>query len=152
MIKRLEQFFERLINQNDNETLTRDDLQLASAALLVEVAVIDRQFDDSEYKQLQSLLISEYHLTEKEARQLIDQAREASANSGSLFEFTQKINQHGHYEQKLVLLEGMWIVAYADGNLDKYEEHIIRRIADLLHISHRDFIQVKIQVRDSKAN
>ncbi|MBX2809449.1 MAG: TerB family tellurite resistance protein [Cellvibrionaceae bacterium] len=128
--------------------LSQQQLQLASAALLIEVATIDQHFDDSELQHLQQLLVSECKLTDEAVGTLIAEARQASAKSASLYEFTRKINDHCQDAQKRQLMKNLWGVAYADGTLDKYEEHIIRRIADLLHIRHADFIRAKQQARD----
>jgi uncharacterized tellurite resistance protein B-like protein len=57
--------------------------------------------------------------------------------------FTSMINDNYEYDQKVNLLTLMWKVAFVDDNLDKYEEAMIRKIADLLYISHRDYIKVK---------
>ena len=149
MIKALEELFNRLSTSNKVETLSDQDLSLATAALLVEVAAIDQNVDDSEWQQLTLLLSNNFQLSLEEAESLAQTGRQASENSASLYDFTQLINRHCDYSQKITLLKGLWTVAYADSNLSKYEEHIIRRIADLIHVSHSDFIQAKIQVRDS---
>ncbi len=152
MIKLIEKMFESVSNTDNQVALSQQELNVATAALLIEVAVIDQDFDQSEQQQLQKLLMAECELTDTEAATLIEEAKEASANSSSLYDFTQLINRHCDYQQKLSLVSGLWKIAYADGELDKYEEHIIRRITDLIHVSHRDFIQVKIQVRDRMEN
>ncbi len=152
MIKLFEKIFENVSNTDNQVELSNKELNLATAALLVEVAVIDQDFDQREQQQLQKLLMAECGLTDVEATSLIQEAKDASANSSSLYDFTQLINRHCDYQQKISLVSGLWKVAYADGELDKYEEHIIRRITDLIHVSHRDFIQVKIQVRDEVEN
>ncbi|MEO0443976.1 MAG: TerB family tellurite resistance protein [Pseudomonadota bacterium] len=133
---------------NAAEPMAENQLHLATAALLVEVASIDRQFDPQEWASLHRLLKQECQLNDDDAKSLIEEAQQASGKATSLYEFTQHINQLCDYDQKLSLVKGLWKIAYADGNLDKYEEHIIRRIADLIHVSHRDFIQEKIKVRD----
>ena len=74
-----------------------------------------------------------------------DEARQAT----SLYEFTRLINDHYDYAQKCALIENMWRVAFSDERLDKYEEHLIRRIAELIYVSHSDFIRTKLKVRDS---
>ncbi len=148
MIKFIDQFFERFNKIKNDEVLSSNDLHLATAALLVEVAVSDQNFDESEREQLKKLLASECHLNEADIKQLISDAEQKSKTASSLFEFTHIINTHCDYTQKLSLVNSLWKVAYADNELDSYEEHIIRRIADLIHVSHRDFIQEKISVRD----
>ena len=76
---------------------------------------------------------------------MIEQASDRVDESTSLYEFTRVINDHYSAEQKLQLVSCMWQVAYADGNLDKYEEHLIRRVAELTYVPHQDYIRVKLE-------
>ena len=147
MLKALTSLLDKLQDQQEPQALSEQEIQLASAALLVEVAVIDQHFDEREHQQLQLLLASQCQLSAEDAATLIDDAVKASADSASLYDFTQMINRGCDYSQKLTLMKNLWTIAYADGELDKYEEHIIRRIADLIHVSHRDFIMAKIETR-----
>ena len=149
MIKKLEAFFLSLSEEATAPEFSDEALHLASAALLVEVATIDQDFSELEKKQLQDLLVKECHLSPEESLELIDEAETASADSASLYEFTQKINQHFSEAKKIRLIENLWKIAYADDYLDKHEEHIIRRIADLIHVRHQHFIQAKIKIRDA---
>lgn len=149
MKKLIDQLFERFTEIKDEEALSSNDLHLATAALLVEVAVSDLSFDESERIQLKKLLLSECQLSETDVDTLINDAENASDKASSLFEFTHIINKHCEYKQKLSLVNNLWKVAYADGELDKHEEHSIRKIADLIHVSHRDFILEKISVREN---
>ena len=74
-----------------------------------------------------------------------NQAKEAT----SLYEFTSLINSDYDYSQKVGLIENMWRIAFSDNNLDKYEDHLIRKISDLIYVSHSDFIRAKLKVRDA---
>ena len=67
----------------------------------------------------------------------------------SLYEFTRVINDHYSAEQKLRLIDAMWSVAYADNDLDKYEEHLIRQVAELTYVPHSDYIQSKLSARET---
>lgn len=149
MKKLIDQLFERFTEIKEEQTLSSNDLHLATAALLVEVAVSDLSFEKSERIQLKKLLLTECKLSESDVDTLIDDAENASDKASSLFEFTHIINKHCEYKQKLSLVNNLWKVAYADGELDKHEEHSIRKIADLIHVSHRDFILEKISVREN---
>jgi uncharacterized tellurite resistance protein B-like protein len=148
MKKLIDKLFERFTIIEDDQVICTNDLHLATAALLVEVAVSDSKFDDGERIHLKTLLHSECEISETDIDTLICDAETATNEASSLFEFTHIINKHCEYKQKLALVNNLWKVAYADGRLDKYEEHIIRKIADLIHVSHRDFILEKIAVRE----
>ena len=144
----IDQLFERFTKIEEDQRITTSDLHLATAALLVEVAVSDSSFDDGERIRLKTLLHSQCQISMVDIDTLISDAETATNAASSLFEFTHIINKHCGYPQKLSLVNNLWKVAYTDGKLDKYEEHIIRKIADLIHVSHRDFILEKIAVRE----
>ena len=76
-----------------------------------------------------------------EAEQMADKAT-------SVYEFTQGMSEHMPYEWRVELIELLWQVAYADERIDKYEEHLIRRVCDLLYVSHSEFIKRRNSVRD----
>ena len=75
-------------------------------------------------------------------------AEDAIEDAHDLYQFTRLMNEHYDYAGRKQLVTQLWRVAYADGRVDKFEEHIIRRIAGLLHVDNRDFIQAKITARD----
>ncbi len=127
----------------EDRPLSETQCQVACAALMVEVAVIDGNFEHQEMETLRQVLLQFFALETDEIDDLIQLAREESADSTSMYQFTQLINRHCTHEQKIELITGMWRVAYADGRLDKYEEHIVRKSADLIHLPHADFIRTK---------
>lgn len=126
---------------------TEHNLQLAAAALMMEVATVDHHYDKTEQDSLIRALGTAFSLSENEASELEALAQQAREDATSLHEFTRQINTQATSEQKFKLIEGMWRVAYADGQLDKYEEHIIRRACDLIHLGHSDFIRAKISAK-----
>jgi len=148
MIAQLQDLLSKLsAPASEQGTLSSDELQLATAALLVEVATIDQRFDDTEMAALRQQLTQQFDLSTDDTQALIDNATHASKESSSLYEFTQCVNQHCNDDDKYRLVYGLWSIAYADGDLDKYEEYIIRRIADLIHLRHNDFMRAKHQAR-----
>ena len=124
-------------------------LDNACAALLVEIAFADKDFDETEKTSLKQSLIETYAVDESDIEEIIKDAEETVSESTSLYGYTRVVNDEFEYEDKLSLLKNLWKVAYADGNLDKYEEHLIRKISDLIHISHTDYINIKLEIRDS---
>lgn len=119
--------------------------QLTSAALMIEVASIDQNFSSSELEALNYILRCEFGLTDNEVESLIALAQSARDDASSLYPFTKLINDQFDVSQKYKLITSMWQVAFADGNLDKYEESIIRRVADLIYLPHSHFIRAKHQ-------
>ena len=122
---------EEIIEESDLSSLNN-----ACAALLVEIAFADKDFDETEKQALKQALIQTYDISESEIQEIIEDAETMVDESTSLYGYTRIVNDEFGYEDKLNLLKNLWKVAYADGYLDKYEEHIIRKISDLIHISH----------------
>jgi uncharacterized tellurite resistance protein B-like protein len=145
MIKRLLSLFE-LPPAQPGESLEHH-LNLAAAALLIETARADFTQDRVEEEALRELLVSTLGLAREEIDDLLLLANDAVDEATSLYQFTRVINDHYDAAQKLQLVRAMWRVAYADGNLDKYEEHLIRRVAELTYVPHEDYIGAKLAAR-----
>ena len=145
MIKRIKDLLSNFSNQ---EEVIEDDkissLDKACSALLIEVAYADKIFDESEINSLKESLKETYSIDEDIINELISDAKETVDESTSLYEYTRVVNDEFDYSDKLELLSRIWKLAFADGNLDKYEDHLIRKISDLIHISHSDFIKIKL--------
>jgi uncharacterized tellurite resistance protein B-like protein len=149
MIASLNRFFETCLKPVARETAqdATHRLQLASAALLMELACADHDFSDAERQTLENILREEHQLTGEELQALWHLAHAEKASATSLYQFTAQFNEHFDYPAKLQLLGNLWRLAFADGRLDRYEEAMIRKVADLLYISHKDFIQTKQAAR-----
>ena len=119
------------------------------AALLVEIAFADKDFDETEKASLKQSLIETYAIDESDIEEIIRDAEDTVSESTSLYGYTSIVNSEFQYEDKLKLLRNLWKIAYADGYLDKYEEHLLRKISDLIHISHSDYISIKLEIRES---
>jgi uncharacterized tellurite resistance protein B-like protein len=92
-----------------------------------------------------------FGISDEETAELISMADEEVKGSVSFYQFTRLINKGFSYEQKKGVVEHLWRVVFADAELERHEEHLVRRIADLLHVEHRDFIEAKLKARDSSA-
>ena len=120
-----------------------DPLSLAVAALLFEISKADQEVGQDELEVMEAAIKNVCGLSGEDIAQLLDDADGAVETAVSLYDFTSVINEHLNREKKYELLLLLWRVAYADGRLDRYEEYFIRKIVDLLHMSHRDFIRAK---------
>ena len=120
-------------------------LQLATAVLLVEVMRADTSLADSERDAVIAALQREFTLTADELQQLIALAHERSRNATDFHAFTSALNDNFSMEQKLRVIESMWRVAYADGHLEAHEQHVLWRVADLLHVPHGAYIAAKMR-------
>lgn len=148
MIGALRKLFETPARESEEALQHR--LRLAAAALLIETARADFHQDEDEQAALESLLCSSLRLDRVEVRELLNQASDQLDASTSLYDFTRVINDHYSAEHKVQLIDAMWQVAYADGELDKYEEHLIRKVAELTYVSHSDYIRAKLAAKQGK--
>lgn len=143
MLNRFKEFFRLNIEPHANTRGDHDGIRLASAALLVEIMVTDGQAVDKEESRIKTLLRTSFGLSSAESEELFELAQLEVAEATSLYQFTQLVNQHFSVSQKFDLLKQLWLVALSDGVLDKYEESLIRKLADLLHIRHSQYILAK---------
>ena len=118
-------------------------LELACAALMFEVARADFSVETTEQDAVTSLLTAQFSLSADEVSTITEAAIEQADAATCLFEFTRTLNELASAEQKRNLLAMMWRVAMADNDLSRYEEHVIRKVADLLYVPHGDFIAAK---------
>ena len=148
MIKKIKDLITKISYKEEiEETSNIVQLDRACAALLVEIAFADKDFDEREKESLKQSLLKSYAIDIETINEIINDAEKTVEESTSLYEYTRTVNDEFEYPQKLNLLENLWKVAYADETLDKYEEHLLRKISDLIHISHSDYINVKLRVR-----
>lgn len=151
MFSTLKQIFTENLRGDDKNTATVEHtVNLAAAALMIEIARADFQVDQKELRDIESLLRSSLEITEDELIELVSLAQYKSNEATSLREFTQLINQNYSPKEKLRLMELLWRIAYADGDLDKYEEYMLRKIADLLYLPHADYIKAKLKVQEDQ--
>ncbi|MCE9680122.1 TerB family tellurite resistance protein [Shewanella sp. AS1] len=118
-------------------------LHLAAVSLLLEVVYADETLDATEAALLPSVISNELGIEKQEASRLIEEGKTAQRDATSLYEFTKEINALFSIEQKQKLILAMWKLAYADGQLCRYEDQIIRRTAELLYLKHSELIQLR---------
>ena len=150
MINTIKEFFEKKIQTapKATEEVSEHSLQLATAALMIEMMRADTEISDEEQPAITNTIRSKFVLGEEETETIIKLAEEEISKATGYFEFTSLINKGYTYEQKVKVVEHLWEVAFSDSVLDKYEEHMVRKIADLIHVSHKDYIEAKLRVRD----
>ena len=143
-------FFKKIFLTEETEDPTIDDKTSTKAciALLLETSMADEILDESELMALKNTLQKDFQINENEIDELIDLAKENVEDSTSLYEFTRDINDNFDAAERVKLIESMWKIAYADGNIDKYEEHIIRKVANLIYVAHSDFIKAKLSAKE----
>jgi len=121
-------------------------VQVATCALLLEVAHSDGHYHVAEARLVHDLLSGIFTLPAEAVAELVELARDHQQNSTDLFQFAREINAHFSPEEKLAVMEGVWRIIYADGTLDKFEDALARQLATLLRLSHREAIACKVKV------
>jgi uncharacterized tellurite resistance protein B-like protein len=146
----LQQFFAERISLlvgGKNESDVEHRLRLATAALFIEMMRADFEVTAEERHKLEVLVRETLALDENETRELLAAAEREVESSVELFQFTRLIDEAFTPEQKAKVVERLWRIAYADQNVDRLEEHLVRKIANLLHVSHRDYIAAKLAAK-----
>ena len=146
MIKKLQNFFDQKIQSISGgraAVLPERALQLATACLLIEVSRADFHIDAKEKKAIAGAIQAFFSLSAEETREIIEMAESEVDDVTCLFEFTRLVNENFDRPQKLKIVEMMWRVCYADLDKDKYEEHLVRKISDLLYVPHSDFVRLR---------
>lgn len=148
MIEKLKQMLNGTFGEQ-TEALLADREQsklLAAVALMVEIIAVDDEEHETEKAMLRSILSDRFNTTEDKAEQLISKAEQAHDDSTDYYRFTSEINREFSAEEKIELIESLWQLAWADEHIHELEQHVIRKLASLLHVSHKDFIAAKLRV------
>ena len=145
MINKIKEFFNKKTEEAEDNS--HSVLNIATAALLIEVMTIDGNMDQEEMDSVKSNLSTILELSDDEIQELIDLSQEEVSDATSLYQFTKEINANFELQQKLDLMTALWQVALADDYLAKYEESILRKIADLIHLRHSEYIECKTKAR-----
>lgn len=149
MLNSITQLFKQLLDGQDLGHHTASDPSLAIACLLCEVAEADHQVDDQEQQAKRHLLEKLLTLDESQANNLLARAEQSRQDASSLYEFTTQLRELSQ-ESRFDLIQAMWQVANADGEIDPLEDAVIRKTAELLYVDHSEFIRAKLSVTDQK--
>ncbi len=142
MLKRILDLFSE--PEAEQETISPD---LAAAALLVEVMAADDQWQDEEESTIRAALLSSLELSETDCDELLASAKNHHHDAHDYYALTRQINDHFSPEKKYELILDMWKVAWADGELDRYEDNTIRKVAELIYVPHDQFIKAKLEAK-----
>lgn len=150
MLEAIRAFFDQSISPTRaDEPPDEHRLQLATAALMLEMSRVDGEVSALEEEAMRAALRQQFGLTAEEIETLVALAeREARESSGD-HAFTSLINRGFDPARKLRVIEYMWQIAYADGHVDAHENHFLRKLADLLYIPRGDYVAAKRRARDA---
>lgn len=149
MFEKLKQLFSGVEEDTANTTMS---LELAAAALLIEVSKSDYQQDAVEIDKIHELLVRCFSVSLADIENFMATATALNNDSTSLFPFTRYINDNCNNLEKYELIVALWEVAIEDGQIDKYEDHVIRKISDLIYLPHTEFIRAKLSAGEKAQN
>jgi uncharacterized tellurite resistance protein B-like protein len=148
MLKQISDFFGKYLLLPTEESCKDAEhcLRLATAALLIEMTRADYDIKSVEMEAIIGILQKHFAITPDETEKLIDLAELEADKATTYHEFTSLMNQHYSQEQKIKVIELLWEVAYADTEIEKYEDYLVRKIAELLYVPHKEFIAARHRV------
>lgn len=146
MIKSLTAWFNSEVNDNPKDA-SDHPLELATAALMMEVARADFDRSSEEIDLILQQLAGRLHLSSSEISNLVALAEETSEEAHDLYSFTRILSDAFTYGEKKKLVVDLWEIALADTNIDPQEDHIIRRIGGLLSVDHSDLMHARAQAK-----
>ncbi len=149
MITSIKDFFNQFIEPGTRQSEIDKEkaLQIATAALLIEMMRMDDEITDVERDSIANTLLQMFGLDSGQLKTLMDLAEQEARQASGYHQFTSLINKGFDADQKIRIIEKLWFVAMSDGHLDAHETHLMRKIADLLHVSHADYVTAKLKAR-----
>ncbi len=150
MIDALKRWFQGPVFESSPAGDREHDLRLSTAALLFEIVRADGEVSDAERSVLRTAVGSTFDLPAAELDELLRRSEQASTQAISLYDFTKVVDEAFSGDEKKRIVELLWLVAFADAAKHPLEEHMIRKIAGLLHVPHPDFIDAKIRARGDR--
>ena len=152
MLQAFKHFLSELAGgEKDQKRFADNDYRLAAAALLIHAAMIDGGMSDAERNRLVGVLMLRFNLDEAAAHDLIAAAVEAEQQAVDLYRFTSLLNRALDENGRSQVVEMLWQIAYADDRITEFEDNLIWRAADLLHIPSRERIELRRRVAESRA-
>lgn len=129
---------------------SEEDLRLAAAVLMVELSRADYEVDEGERRVIRNAVRKSFDLTDSEADELVEAAEAEADAAVSLYRYTGVINDQWSPQEKERLIEALWRIALSDSEMHHFEEHLVRKMAGLLHVPHHKFLQAKHRVQEER--
>jgi uncharacterized tellurite resistance protein B-like protein len=122
------------------------DLQVATCALLVEMARIDESFTRQEIETILRLMEDKYGVSQTHTKALVAEAEKELEESVDLWQFARLINDHYSRQEKVGIIETLWQVVFVDGKMDQYEDYLMHKMANLLRLTHKELMDAKVKI------
>ncbi|AXS42126.1 TerB family tellurite resistance protein [Breoghania sp. L-A4] len=147
MLKQLKKFLKDITVGGDTaHTFADDDHRLCAATLLIHIVSVDGIVDDSERTRLRTILKEHYQLDENETSELIDEARKRDKEAVDLYGFTSVLKRRLDIDERRKIVEMMWEIVYADGQVHEFEDNTVWRVTELLGIPASDRLALRRRV------
>ena len=143
MLKALREYLDQQLRAAPGARDSRELARIAAAALWLEMVRADGRVEAAERAAVLQGVLTRFGVSEEQAVALVESAEAAAARATDDFEFTLIINRHFMPQEKELIVEDLWRVALADGEVSAYEEHFVRKIAELIYVSHGAYIAAK---------
>jgi len=147
MLSAIKQYFSERMSPIEGQASKEQAIHRATAVLLAEMMRMDGDIKEEEREIIRSALYQHFGLDKHEIDTILSLAEQEAEESHDYYQFTSLINNHFSNEQKIEVIESLWRIAYADKVLNKYEEHLLRKVSGLIYVSHRDFIAAKLRIQ-----
>ena len=147
MIDLVKSFFEKTKEEKKDPSR---DIPVATCALLLEMSQIDGDFSEEERNGILAVVCRDFCVSEDMAEAILKASKEELDGSRDLWQFTNLINRNYTPEEKIKIIETVWRIAYTDNKLDKYEDFLVHKLANMLYLSHRQLIDAKVRVMEEK--
>jgi uncharacterized tellurite resistance protein B-like protein len=151
MINKLEKFIKEVFTESETKTDPKElekQLMIATTVLFLEMAYADFNLSSDEEEHMKETLQDFFMLSSSQVDELIDLAKENRADKNDIWTFAGLVKEKFSRDQKLSILEKLWLLIYADGTVDKYEDRLIRKITTLLGLEHGEMIQAKLNAKN----
>ncbi len=151
------EYLKKILSNESSEPLKEENanksdhhekqLQIATAAIFIEMAKADGEFSDDERDLIIQSLKKRFNLNKLDIHELIELSKAKLDESISLYEFSNTVNKHFTTDDKMVLLKNLWRMIYADKKLNQYEDQLIKMIGGMLQMEHKKIINAKMLIR-----
>ena len=146
MLKAIRDFFDQNLAPSDKPAGKRHTLELATATLLAEVMRLEG-VDPTEREVVLAAVQKQFALSPDQAAELVRLAEEEARTAHDYYQFTSLVRAQYSQADREAIVELLWRIAYADATLSAHEEHVIRKIADLLYVQHSAYIAAKMRAK-----
>lgn len=129
--------------KSDKSKSELPSLELAATILLLETADADGEVDEAELDCLRQALRKTFRLGDDAVDELLLKARQRLHISDGVYRFARRLREAWSTDERKQLLISLWLVVFADGRVDRYEESHLRQVADQLGLTHAEYMQAK---------